>query len=423
MSSAIGNSIYGVGSVVGSSSSSSNGNITDDDWIVSIVQDDGGIDMNTKADDSALPIEDILDPDNLKHRNQMLYPPARKFKDTYDLWLKHQSCFWSVHENDPSVDRDRFETMTPKEFQEILLCTVGCIAIGDSIVLDRIANGLKERVTSIELKAMFSDQEAREFIHKKMYSNMLDVSHRANYYRSEEFKNEYMSVLETLADKYDIGHVQVQMFFIMMCEIILFTPMFQTICYSACKGYCPKLCDLNLLVMRDEYIHYENARLQSSKFKTKLDRKFARTVLAEFSELTLQLFAKIIGDYDDGVYNFKHVEKHFKHVVHGFMSENGLYSSNDEFSESDALYGTTPAQFYMSLPKCESKINRMEANSTIYSVPGDTRELIKPTKRRLCFDEYGNGDSIRAPLDDDDGKRPKVDSSCDRFSTIKVASF
>lgn len=353
--------------------------------IVSIAQPSGGVTIYDIPNSEPVEVEDIMDPENLKHNNQKLYPPLKKFKDTYDLWLKHQSCFWSVHENDPSVDRDKFALNTPQQFQEILLSTVGCIAIGDSIVLDKIAHGLKDRVTSIELKAMFSDQESREFIHKKMYNNMLDVSSNADYYRSEEFKNKHMLLLEVLALKYGIMDIpiQIQMFFIMMCEIILFAPMFQTICYAASKGYCPKLCDLNLLVMRDEYIHYENARLQSSKFKTKIDLDLAREILKEFSDLTLQLFSRIIGDYNDGLYNIDHVEKHFKHVVHGFMAENGLYKSNDEFEENDRLYGKTPAEFYMSLPKCESKINRMESNSTIYSVPGDTSDLIKPTKRQL----------------------------------------
>lgn len=341
----------------------------------------GGITLETAGLNSES--EDILDPDNLKYENCSLYPPRAKFAETYDLWLKHQSCFWSVHENDPSIDRDRFMSFTPATFQEILMRTVGCIAIGDSIVLDKISSGLVDKVTSIELKAMLSDQESREFIHKNMYSKMLDVSPDAKYYRSLEFKEEHMGMLEVLAEKYKADDVRIQMFFIMMCEIILFAPMFQTICYAACKGYCPKLCDLNLLVMRDEHIHYENARLQSSKFKTKLDLNFAREILLEFSSLTKSLFSKIIGDYDDGVYNLKHVEKHFDHVVHGFMAENELYLSAEEYNENAILFGDTPARFYMGLPKCETRINRMESNSTIYSVPGDKTPLVRPAKRRL----------------------------------------
>lgn len=350
--------------------------------VFSIAQKVDGITLDNFCDDN-LPVEDILDWENLKHENQKLYPPMLKFKHTYELWLKHQSCFWSVHENDPSVDRDKFLLTTPVDFQEILLSTVGCIAIGDSIVLEKITDGLLDKITSIELKAMFSDQESREFIHKKMYNNMLDVSPNADYYRSEAFRDKHMSVLVDLAMKYDIHDVRIQMFFIMMCEIILFAPMFQTICYAALKGYCPKLCDLNLLVMRDEYIHYENARLQSSLFKTKIDFNLARDILKEFSDLTLGLFSKIIGTYDDGVYNLDHVTRHFRHVVHSFMSENGLYKDNDEFELNDEMYSATPAQFYMSLPKCESKINRMESNSTIYTVPGDNRDLVKPTKRKF----------------------------------------
>lgn len=346
-----------------------------------IAQPVGGITLKNAGVYSE--IEDILNPENLKYENRNLHPPAMKFIETYKLWLEHQSRFWSVHENDPSVDRDRFTSITPVAFQEIMLKTVGCIAIGDSIVLDKIASGMTAKITSIELNAMLSDQESREFIHKNMYSKMLDVSSQSAYYRGLEFKNTYMGQLEFLAEKYNVDDVRIQFFFIMMCEIILFAPMFQTICYAATKSYCPKLCDLNLLVMRDEYIHYANARLQSSKFKTKLNFDFARKILAEFATLTLSLFAKIIGNYNDGFYNFNHVEAHFKHVVHGFMSENGLYRSVEEYNKNEVLYGDTPARCYMSLPKCETKINRMESNSTIYAVPGDKTPLIKPLKRKF----------------------------------------
>lgn len=329
-----------------------------------------------------LPVEDIVDPLYLDAEFQNLYPPNSIFAETYELWLKHQSCFWSVHENDPSIDRDKFIALAPKEFQKILLTTVGCIAIGDGIVLDKISGCMMPNITSIELRAMMSDQESREFIHKKMYNHMLDVSPNADYYRSVEFRNKFMTPLQDLADEYQTDDIRIQMFFIMMCEYILFAPMFQTICYTATKGYAPKLCDLNLLVMRDEFIHYLNARLQSSKFKKKIDIDLARDILGKFSDLTLKLFSSIVGDYDDGVYNMEHVTLHFKHVLHGFMYENGLYKTNEEFQEFNKKYGTTPAEFYMNLPKCELKINRMESNSTIYAVPGDTSELIKPSKRK-----------------------------------------
>lgn len=380
---------------------------------IAITQKTGGCTLDGPPEEASSVIEDIMNPTNLLHENQKLYPPLPIFKDTYKLWLKHQSCFWSVHENDPSVDRDKFVAKCDPGFKKILLKSIGCIAIGDSVVLNTLDEDALNEITSIELKAMLTDQEAREFIHKNMYNRMLDVSPDANYYRSEEFRDEYMGRFEKLAQKYNSRFIQIKMFLIMMCEYILFAPMFQTICYAATKGICPKLCDLNLLVMRDENIHYENARLQLSKFKVKIDHKLARQITKEFFNKTLEIYKQIIGDYDDGTYNFEHVEKHCRHVLHGFMAENRLYDSEEEFKEAQHLYAITPAAFYMNLPKCESKVNRMESNSTIYAVPGDVSQLVKPKRRRIGSDsdsdeEEGNQQKkLRISNEESD-----VDSNC-----------
>ncbi|AYP97931.1 RR2 [Mauternbach virus] len=325
---------------------------------------------NDEDDNESNTIEDICDPKYTEYEYQNLYPPNLKFLQTYKFWGEHLSCAWSIYENDPSCDRDKFYS-APKKFQEIVLCNIACIMIGDSIVLDRIAKDINANITSIELLAMFADQTSRELVHKAMYSKMLEVSNEAAKYRSKAFRDKYMGRFTIIADKYKSSDIRIQMYFIMMCENILFAPMFQTICYLASLSYAPKLCDLNLLVMRDEYIHYKNARYQSSKFKRKIDILLARSILDEFSKATMDLCRQIIQDYTDEIYNIEHVEAHFQHVIHGFKTENDLYLTHDEFAHYDSLYNKSPAETYMTLPKYDSKINHMESNNTVYMVPGN----------------------------------------------------
>ncbi|AUQ43983.1 ribonucleotide reductase small subunit [Esparto virus] len=333
---------------------------------LSISQIDG---VTLDSEDSN-EIEDICNPKYNEYKYQTLFPPNAKFLTTFKYWSDHMACFWSIHENDPSVDRAKFMT-APIEFQKIVLCNIGCIMIGDSIVLDCLSSDIRNMITSIELKAMFADQESRELIHKVMYSKMLEISSNADEYRSEEFMQKYMWRFRKKALEYRTNDIRIQMFFIMMCENILFAPMFQTICYLAQLGYAPRSCDLNLLVMRDEYIHYLNARHQSSQFKKKIDVKLALRILQDFVDLTEELCREIVGNYSDNIYNIDHVLAHFRHVVHGFRLENDLYDNFEEFSINQQLYTTSPAEYYMNLPKCESKINHMESNSTIYNVPGN----------------------------------------------------
>lgn len=315
-------------------------------------------------------VEDICNPKYLDYEAQQLHPPLPIFRKTYNNWLHHLSCAWTLHENDPSTDRDKFQT-APLEFQKIVLRNIACIMIGDSIVLDCIARDMLDTITSIELKAMFTDQSARELVHKATYSRMLELAQDSREYRTKEFCDQYMGRFQKLANMYRTNDIRIQMYFIMLCENILFAPMFQTICYLASLSYAPKVCDLNLLVMRDEYIHYKNARDQMAQFKYKIDTLLAKDILAEFVEVTTSLCVDIIGKYDDGVYNFDHVHDHLLHVVHAFNTENDLYLNYEEYAINEKLYGHSPAELYMNLTRNESKVNHMESNSTVYVTPGD----------------------------------------------------
>lgn len=321
------------------------------------------------------PIEDLVDTKYLSHIRSSLYPPLPLYKEIYELWCEHQSCFWSINENDPSDDRHKFLT-APKELQNIVLKAVGCLMIGDSIVLDTIGANLNEKITPVTVRAMFSDQEAREYIHKAMYSKMLDVSSTGEYYRSDQFRWEFMNDFEQLAKIYQTDNIRVHIYFIMLCENILFAPLFQIICYLATTGYAPKLCDANLLVMRDENIHYKNARLLSSMFVEKIDFELARTILFDFKDSVEYLIKKILKGYNnDPKLNETVMLKHFNHVVYKFMTENSLYESVKEYEFWHKECSTSPAEDYMMLPQTQLKINRMESNSTIYNIDDDTKDL------------------------------------------------
>nr|WOJ45345.1 rr2 [Apis mellifera nudivirus] len=310
-------------------------------------------------------IEDIVDP-RYAEGIQLAYPPHPKFRFSYDCYLKHASCVWTVNENDPSEDFDKF-AKAPADFQRIILCTAGCIMIGDSVVLDKLE---MPDITPVSVRIMLTNQADRENTHQIVYSRWCDVAPNSDYYRSIEFRREYMGEFETLAYKYATHDVRIIFYFIMLCENIMFAPFFQIINYLAVKGYAPKICNSNLLVMRDEYMHYVHARGISASFRRRISHTLARQMLADMDAITLRVIRKIIGDYNDGYFNYAHVEAHFRHIVHGFMIENSLYWNEQEELENEKLWGTTPAESYMSAAKAEIKINLMETSSTIYEVDG-----------------------------------------------------
>lgn len=317
------------------------------------------------------PLEDIEDPKWLDDEYRLAYPPNPLFKHSYDCYLLHIACMWTSNENSHEEDRDKFAT-APDDFQRMMLSTAGCIMIGDSVVLDR----LHMNVTPRNVRVMMDNQIDRENTHQIVYSKWCDISLDGDKYRKVEFGKEFMHEFEEMAKRYAVDNsIQQTLYFIMLCENIMFAPLFLIINYGATKGYSPKLCNDNLFVMRDEYIHYIHARGLLASFRRKLKITKAREILFEFIDVTMNLTRRIIGSYDDGFFNVSHAEQHFRYIVHVFMKENCLYLDDDEMRRSAKLYGDTPAKGYMILPQLESKINLMESTSTIY-LPRGPRQLI-----------------------------------------------
>lgn len=310
------------------------------------------------------PYEDVEDPKYLEDEYKLAYPPNPKFLASYNYYLSHVACVWTVNENDPADDYDKF-AKSPEQFQHIMLATAGCIMIGDSVVLDK----LQMNITPVNVRVMIESQIDRENTHQIFYSKWCDVSSRGPEYRTLAFRREYMGDFEKIVEKYKHHNdIQTTLFFIMMCENIMFSPMFLTINYCATLGYAPKICNSNLLVMRDEFIHYAHTRELLASFRRKIKISLARQILDEFVDITLAVYKKIIGDYDDGVFNYEHVRQHVCHIVHMFKLENSLYLTEEERWQNAKLYGKTPAASYMSLPKAETKVNLMESVSTTYKV-------------------------------------------------------
>lgn len=322
-------------------------------------------DDDDNDDDDEEIVEAIVDP-RYAEGPQLAYPPHPLFRFSYDCYLQHAGCVWTVNENDPSEDYDKF-AKAPAEFQRIVLRTAGCIMIGDSVVLDRLE---MPEITPVNVRVMLTNQADRENTHQIVYSRWCDISPDGDYYRSADFRREYMGEFETLADKYASRDVRVIFYFIMLCENIMFAPFFQIINYLATTGYAPKICNSNLLVMRDEYMHYVHARGISATFRRRIALSLARRMLDDMARVTLSVTRKIVGDYDDGRFNYAHVEAHFRHIVHAFMCENSLYRDAAEEAEAEARWADTPAASYMSAARSEIKINLMESASTIYEVDG-----------------------------------------------------
>lgn len=316
--------------------------------------------------------EDLEDPKNLDYNGGVVYPPNPKFLQSYRYWHLHQSIMWSSHEIHPECDRDRFFTLDSR-MRDICLSMISYLMWGDSVVVDILEQDITERITAREVKVFLADQTARENIHQEVYSKMLDVtsSEEAARYRSKEFRDKHMWRFVELSEKYR-SHIDMAVFFyfVMVCECIMFAPMFQTICYAAYIGAVRVLGTANLQVMRDEAIHYKHARHILSTLRRKIKKSLAREILDAFVALIDELLVETVGDYKsaDGLYSLNICRDHLRHVYTGFMSENSLFYNDDEATLEISRWGKSPAACYMTLPNNEIKNNLMESNSSIYAV-------------------------------------------------------
>lgn len=306
-----------------------------------------------------------------------VYPPPAEYVEIYDLWERHQACFWSSSENKPSYDFDKFARADP-ELQRIVMEVVACLMHGDSVVLDTLSGNLLQTITVEPVIAFFKDQEAREMIHKAVYSKMLEISPRAKYYRSLEFINLRMHSFMAFAERYKQSmDIRVLLYCIMLCEQIMFAPMFHLICYLATTGFAQNLCKSNELVMRDEYLHYRHARLILSRCRRRLNFNLANSLLDDMVEITTNLIKNIVGEYNspDGQYNLSIALGHFHYVVHNFKIENKLYKNIIEQRRAHKLYQKSPAAMYMSDVELENKSNLMESDSTVYGQRGNNMPI------------------------------------------------
>jgi ribonucleotide reductase beta subunit family protein with ferritin-like domain len=317
---------------------------------------------------------------NDNDETRSLYPPMKVFEKYYRLWEQHESIYWNSNEFKAIKDKDMF-AKAPKELQEIVLKCAGSLLHGDSAVLEIFANdSIRKMIQAEPVLAFIRSQENRETMHAAVYSKFLDISMdpiKSNYYRSKEYRDssfhEFREIIQqcvkdfdtTLASSWD--QFGVSLYLIMLCENIMFAPLFLIICYIATTNYAPRLCEANRQVMNDEMLHYIFARSLLADTKC-LPAHIAETLLNRFMEATMNRVKNIIGDYssEDGKLSIANISEHMKIVEYKFRLQNGLTIMEEQASND--VYKNIPSSLSLcaALPQLNSSINQMEMISGEY---------------------------------------------------------
>lgn len=295
----------------------------------------------------------------------IVYPPRPEFLEFWDLMIGHMKRVWTCVETDLKSDVCKFKH-APQALKSIVSRIIGLFILGDTVVLAK----LKTLDLTPNVVRMFLDNQTdRENTHQLTYSMWADILDDPNYVRSDEFIEKYLSGFRRVGDKYQrYTDNRVILFFIMVCEMIFFVPGFQVLCYLATTGYAPNLCNANMLVMRDEHMHYLFARKALAAYTRKLDRRLALEILDDMVDAITQFIKLITSEAQHPILNENHLLAHLRYVVHQFKLENRLY--DEATSLDDVSVNTTPAWEYMFLLKYQTKTNLMESVSTNYKIPG-----------------------------------------------------
>lgn len=300
-------------------------------------------------------------------KQKIVYPPRAEFIDFYNIMIEHMKRVWTCVETNLSSDIAKFK-FAPKSLTSLVKNVIGLFILGDTVVLDKLN---KLQLTPNVIRMFLDNQTDRENTHQLTYSMWADILEDSNYVRSQEFVDTMLSPFASVAKKYEnYDDNRIILFFIMVCEMIFFVPGFQVLCYLATTGYAPNLCNANMLVMRDEHMHYMFARTALSKYTQKLNKPLALNILNDMVSAVSLFIQSITREAQHDVLSESNMLQHLHYVVHKFKVENCLYDDENDLTIEDGKYGHTPAWDYMHLLKYETKINYMESLSTNYKIPG-----------------------------------------------------
>lgn len=307
-----------------------------------------------------------------QHIESCAYPGLDLSKWSRFCYANHQLSNWITGEVKFETDA---EYLPDERLCRITAQVVAALHRGDTVVADFLDQHLDWFKNSASIQTFLNDQNSRECVHNITYSQMLDVLTKTpNKLRADPWYQNTMSSFKSLMNKFDLTP-PIALYFVMMCEKIMFAPLFYWINALHYYQFTPKICLANILVMRDENAHYEHARLVlATSVANPPPMSQCISILDDFMLATKDFLDKIIDDQVDERYPLltkQGMLKHLDFVYHKFRLQNGLYYAGQE----PPTNVDEPTDFMMSiLNNSFMKTNPMESIGINY-VPKSLKDV------------------------------------------------
>ena len=262
-------------------SSGNESDFSEEDQLEITESDEAKTQLKTEIHDD----EPLLRPNP---RRFVLFPI--QFPRVYEMYKKHEACFWTSAEIDLAEDQKDWNTLSSDE-QHFIKTVLAFFAASDGIVLENLASRFLNEVQLPEARCFYGFQIAMENIHSETYSLLIDT-----YIKDPEERDKLFYALETIPcvgkkAQWAMRWMASQNSFaerivaFAAVEGLFFSGSFCAIFWLKKRGKMPGLAFSNELISRDEGLHCDFACLLYSMLHNKLSQETVQGIIKDAVEI------------------------------------------------------------------------------------------------------------------------------------------
>ena len=297
-----------------------------------------------------------------------LFPIEPRYQNLWDLYKKHQRCYWTAEEIDYTADQADWNSLTSSEkyFVEHVLAF---FAGSDGIVMENLIQNFCAEVDIMEVQVFYGFQAMIENVHAEVYSQLID-----SFIKDEDHKQRLFNAIENIpciANKaqWAIEWMDNRKPFLerlvafAVVEGIFFSGSFCAVFWLKSRGKMVRtLGTSNELIARDEGLHCEFAVALFHKLIDDGSEKPAMRIIHDIVQdaVTIEkdficsaLPCRLIG------MNSELMEKYIEFVADRLLHQLGypkLFDSENPFN-------------FMEMISMDGKTNFFEKRVTEYQMP------------------------------------------------------
>lgn len=310
-----------------------------------------------------------------------IIPIDNKYRDIWNLFMKHSAAFWRHTEIDYLADLDSWKELD-HDAKEFIGYILAFFAGADGVVLENLVSNFSHEIKIPEARAFLAFQSMIEVEHSIVYGLLIDT-----YIQDHKKRQQYFNAIDNIdvvrkkaewAMKYmnpDIPFA-LRLIAFAIVEGVYFSGAFCAIFWLKDQQKMVKTLGLsNELIARDENLHVEFAitlfhHLQNKPIQTIVHKLVEEAVKIEEEFITISIPCRMIGMNQDLMKQYIH------YVSNRLLTRLGyepLYTASDRTTNggpADTFQVSCPFPFMQKI-SLDTKTNFFEKRVTEYQLSSD----------------------------------------------------